>query len=298
MDISYQYEARYTFPTRTAEFRGYQPDFYLPKYNLCVEHFGIDRQGNTAPYIDRHAYHEEMAWKRALHQKYQTRLLETFHYETTEGTLLQKLEERLKKAGVTLNPLPDEAILDDLRQLGAISQFSRFLADLLIRQKAIEIDNADWVHHLANHKLGSQVQAALKLLQPIRKQYDQHLTESSTIDFEDMIGKAIDYVENGQFHSPWSHILVDEFQDISKSRARLIKALRDSKPSCSLFCVGDDWQSIYRFAGSDLSLTTHFEEEFGATQVTVLDQTFRFNDNIMGLPLGLSCKIRNNAKKR
>ncbi len=56
-----------------------------------------------------------------------------------------------------------------------------------------------------------------------------------------MIGKALAYVESGQFRSPWRYILVDEFQDISASRARLIKALRKNNRDCSIFCVGDDW---------------------------------------------------------
>ncbi|MGL6124562.1 MAG: UvrD-helicase domain-containing protein, partial [Shewanella sp.] len=105
------------------------------------------------------------------------------------------------------------------------------------------------------------------------------------IDFEDMIGKALSYLQHGQFISPWRYIMVDEFQDISEPRARLVKALRDSclpggKPKASLFCVGDDWQAIYRFSGADVSLTTQFTEYFGPTAKTYLDQTFRFNSGI------------------
>ena len=79
------------------------------------------------------------------------------------------------------------------------------------------------------------------------------LLNQKEIDFEDMIGQAIAYVSGGSIlHPPWNYILVDEFQDISEPRAKLVKALRDSVPECSLFCVGDDWQAIYRFTGSDI----------------------------------------------
>jgi len=100
------------------------------------------------------------------------------------------------------------------------------------------------------------------------------------IDFDDMIGRALEYVREGRFVSPWRYILVDEFQDISEPRARLIRYLRDAGKECSLFCVGDDWQAIYRFTGSDLSFTTQFQETFGPTEVTALDLTFRFNSAI------------------
>ena len=64
--------------------------------------------------------------------------------------------------------------------------------------------------------------------------------------FEDMINKALAYIESGQFNCPWKYIMVDEFQDISEPRARLVKSLRDSYKGCSVFAVGDDWQAIYR----------------------------------------------------
>jgi DNA helicase-4 len=73
---------------------------------------------------------------------------------------------------------------------------------------------------------------------------------------------------------------VDEFQDISLGRAGLIRALRGQVQGAKLFCVGDDWQSIYRFTGSDISLTTDFEGYFGPARRTALDRTFRFHDRI------------------
>ncbi len=129
------------------------------------------------------------------------------------------------------------------------------------------------------------------------------LSEATRHFFEDMIGRAIDYVEAGRFRSPYTHILVDEFQDISASRARLIKALLTHNPNHSLFCVGYDWQSIYRFTGSDVTITQEFEEHFGDTALSILDQTFRFNNQIgavasrfvMQNPTQIAKKIRSHA---
>ncbi|OXS16755.1 DNA helicase IV [Zobellella denitrificans] len=120
----------------------------------------------------------------------------------------------------------------------------------------------------------------LALVRPLLHRYQAQLRERGDIDFDDMIEKATHYVRQGRFEVPWRHVLVDEFQDISAPRAELLKALRDAAPGLSLFCVGDDWQAIYRFSGADVSLTTRFADHFGASRITVLDQTFRFNNRI------------------
>lgn len=120
----------------------------------------------------------------------------------------------------------------------------------------------------------------LSIFEPVLNAYEQHLAEKNEIDFTDMIVKATGYVESGRYFSPYQHILVDEFQDISQERALLIKALLAQREAAVLFAVGDDWQSIYRFTGSDIRLTREFDALFGATTTTALDTTFRFNNKI------------------
>ncbi|WP_242065945.1 UvrD-helicase domain-containing protein [Moritella sp. F3] len=110
--------------------------------------------------------------------------------------------------------------------------------------------------------------------------YQADLDERNELDFDEMIIQACDYVSNGQFNSPWLHILVDEFQDISQARASLVKQLQAQDADSKLFCVGDDWQAIYQFAGSDIAVTTRFSDYFGITSTLPLDTTFRFNDQI------------------
>ena len=65
---------------------------------------------------------------------------------------------------------------------------------------------------------------------------------------------------NKKFASQFKHLLVDEFQDISPLRASLLKNLR-TYSDFNFFCVGDDWQSIYRFAGGEIGIMV-FENEF------------------------------------
>lgn len=302
--IEYQYEARYEYDMSSPLYRQYQPDFFLPGYGIYIEYYGVDRQGNTAPYVDREKYHQGMVWKRQTHESCGTRLVELYHYEMLEGSLFTSIDEQLKKQNVSYNPLPQEAVLETLREFGAINSFAVLLASLLSRFLANcyehgQLDAA--IKRAANQR---QVNAALKLLKPIVDDYRRMLIEEEHIDFDDMIGKAITYVQEGRFKSKWRYILVDEFQDISDPRARLVKYLRDSVPECSLFCVGDDWQAVYRFTGSDLSFTTEFSKHFGATQTTALDLTFRFNQRISDVatrfvlenPLQVKKQLRSSRK--
>jgi DNA helicase IV len=97
-----------------------------------------------------------------------------------------------------------------------------------------------------------------------------------------MIYQARKCIEAGRIQSffNYKYIIVDEFQDMGHGRAELIKSLRKQSPGCKLFCVGDDWQSIFRFAGSDISLMTNFGEHFGEFRRFNLTKTYRFNNRI------------------
>lgn len=78
--VNFEYEKRYPHQAKR-----YQPDFYLTDYDIWIEHFGIDRKGGTAPYIDRRRYHQEMKWKRDIHARNATRLLETYSWQSPKA---------------------------------------------------------------------------------------------------------------------------------------------------------------------------------------------------------------------
>ena len=111
--------------------------------------------------------------------------------------------------------------------------------------------------------------------------YTRALAAAGEIDFHDMIVQATDLVRSGRYPSPFKHIIVDEFQDISRGRAHLLAPLLDQHAERRLFCVGDDWQSIYRFTGSDIGIMTEFQKQFGFTQRVDLDTTFRYPKELL-----------------
>ncbi|QQX79775.1 UvrD-helicase domain-containing protein [Shewanella sp. KX20019] len=283
--IEYQYEAKYEHDVSSIDFRQYQPDFYLPEYGIYIEYYGVDAAGDTAPFIDNNAYLESMAWKRQLHQQRGTTCVELFYYQHKKGQLIAELKQALSAFQVQYSPLPDEAILETLHELGRVTELAKLFSQLIGLYKAACVDDKGLEAVFKNAADPKQVRSAFNLLAPILRRYQQRLSTAGVIDFEDMIAKALSYIQAGQFISPWRYIMVDEFQDISEPRARLVRALRDSCSassitSASLFCVGDDWQAIYRFSGADVSLTTKFTKYFGATAKTYLDRTFRFNSSI------------------
>ncbi|MGP3592980.1 DNA helicase IV [Vagococcus sp. WN89Y] len=120
----------------------------------------------------------------------------------------------------------------------------------------------------------------IKLMSPLLKAWKTALKTENAVDFSGLIHQAINVLEKGRFISPWKHILVDEFQDISPQRAALLAALRKQNSQTTLFAVGDDWQAIYRFSGAQLSLTTAFQDYFGEGDLCALDTTYRFNTRI------------------
>ena len=282
--IEYVYEGHYEHPTATASRTQYRPDFYLPDLQVYVEHFGIDRKGGTAPHINRDDYWDGIRWKRETHSKYGTALIETYGYEDSEGTLLDVLKERLiahcDAKEIDFPAFSREKPFDALKELGSYKVFAKLLDGFLNVFKG-----SPWTLNALRGQLGSswedmRLRVFLRIFEAVLARYEAALAETRTIDFNDMIRKSTAYVESGKFKSPYRYIMVDEFQDISPARATLVKALRNQVPGCALFCVGDDWQAIYRFTGSDVTLTTQFRENFGATERVDLDKTFRFNNRL------------------
>ncbi|OGD44159.1 hypothetical protein A3K79_00720 [Candidatus Bathyarchaeota archaeon RBG_13_46_16b] len=275
--IDYAYEKRYEVKTADMEHRQYIPDFFLPRYEIYIEHFGVDREGRTAPYISSIRYNEEMKWKRDIHREHKTTLVETYSYERQEGKLLSNLEEKLRKRGVAFNPIPSEKLFNELNELGKVSPFAMLLSTFLNLFKSC----GKTLHELMKHVDAGDTRTKmfLEIFSKVYEDYTSYLQKNDEIDFNDMINRATSYAMQKEQPSKFKYILVDEFQDISQSRCRFLKSMLDQN-SAKLFCVGDDWQSIYRFTGSDLSIMLDFEERFGFCERSFLEETFRLNDKL------------------
>lgn len=291
--IEYEYEPNYEHKLKGNGRRDYCPDFRLTESGVYIEHFGVRRQKvagggerlTTAPFVDRESYLADMDWKREVHATNETTLVETFSYEREEGQLLTALAEKLSPH-VTLKPRPVESIYDRVVELNQVDGFSQLLGTFLRKFKSGGYSLSDCAAKSERMKLGKRAKAFLEVFAPVFEEYQKRLGDR--IDFEDMILRAAHYAETDKYVSPFRHILVDEFQDISQSRAKLVKALKAQHPDVRMFAVGDDWQSIFRFAGSDIHLMRDFGKEFGGSfddetgvhRSVDLGRTFRSVDQI------------------
>ena len=281
--VAYEYEASYEHETATAEKRQYKPDFYLPEYGIYIEHFGLDARGRTAPFVDREKYLRGMDWKRRIHAERGTVLIETFSHECADGKLIRNLEAKLATQGVALSSVPRERVFAVLEERGQIDPFTRLLATFLQHFKGSQLSFQDLSERASASVDQRRAEAFVAVFRPVWERYEETLAQAGEIDFHDMINRAIDHVEAGRYSSPFGYILVDEFQDISLARARLLKALLDNSPGSQLFSVGDDWQAIYRFGGSDIAVMREFGDRFGEFERIDLETTFRCADRIAAI---------------
>ena len=120
------------------------------------------------------------------------------------------------------------------------------------------------------------------IFQPVYERYVKVLSSSNQIDFTDAILQATEICRTSH-PVEYDYIIVDEFQDISVDRYNFLKVLREGNPPAKLYCVGDDWQSIYRFSGSDMALFNQFPEYFGTTEINKIETTYRFGEPLVSL---------------
>ncbi|WP_226669720.1 UvrD-helicase domain-containing protein [Metabacillus litoralis] len=291
--ISYKYEHPYPFHEENQTYRHYKPDFYLPDYDLYIEHFGIT-ENNTAPWlskIEEAKYIDGIVWKRSKHKEHGTTLIESYSYYNKQGVLLEKLEQNLKNHHVEFKKIDYYELFSsiyDSTNDPYFTEFKKLISTFLNLFKsngyeATKFDEFKQHQQSIQHPF-SQKRSNLffELVKPIFTYYENYLKKHKQIDFNDMINIATDIVIQQDITFPYKYIMIDEYQDISKSRYHLIKAIRE-KTNAKIMCVGDDWQSIYRFAGSDIQLFTNFGDYFGHYELLKMEKTYRNSQELINI---------------
>ncbi len=111
-------------------------------------------------------------------------------------------------------------------------------------------------------------------------EYEEYLKENDEIDFDDMIIKATEEVKQNGTKKDIEYIIIDEYQDTSLIRFNLVNELL-KKTGAKLMVVGDDFQSIYRFNGCDISLFLNFNKMFDATKILKIETTYRNSQEVI-----------------
>ena len=272
--IDYQYERCYEHNTATAMHRQYFPDFYYPAIDLYHEHFALDAQGNPPEHFKD--YSQGVVWKRDTHKRLGTALIETTSHQLQTGNIFDHLSKELTARGITLDPNPDRPIpakgVVPIEHVDLVKLLRMFITHFKSNSLSME-QMSDRIRDLPPGAFKYRFEAFLDLAGPVIDGWNMALAQDRGIDFEDMINMAAERLEQGH-PSPYSLVMADEYQDASRARARLCRALV-SEPGRHLFAVGDDWQSINRFAGADISVMTGFRDWFGHGQIYRLGTTFR-----------------------
>ena len=277
--VPYKYEAPYKLRTTTHRRSQYKPDFHLTGTNIYIEHFAINSDGHTPPFIEEEEYLEGRTAKKRFHETNGTTLIETFSHENTDDRLTDRLKSKLAAHGIPMKERPPGTLLDAFNEGRYVSGFAKLATTFLRQAKGAGRTPAD-VAADARRRGRTRTAAFAEAVGPIHDAIEADLARDGELDFEDMINTAADYVESGRWRSPYKCVLVDEFQDISQMRAKLLRGLAERRSGARLFAVGDDRQAIFRFAGADLSLMTDFPRHFGEGAVTELRTTFRCGDGI------------------
>ena len=273
--VAYEYEIPYEHDTVSEEHSQYHPDFYYPNIGLYHEHFALDANGN-APAHFTGDYVAGVHWKRALHAEKGTHFFETTSHEIRNNDALNQLKLELEQRGEVLDfdmnrpalgqePIPTKQLASTIR---AFQQ----------HVKSNGLSHSDLHKVIAKVERGHRERLTrfVKLYERIADEWQRRLSAEKSVDFDDMLLMAIEHIESGKFQSPYTMILVDEFQDVSQSKSRLLKALKENAgPSSNLCVVGDDWQGINRFAGADISVMTDFLQAFQNSTQLILSKSFR-----------------------
>ena len=275
--VPYEYERPYAHATADTAHRQYHPDFFYPSIDVWHEHWGLDAHGDPPPAWT--GYRESIAWKRELHRQHGTTLLETTWAGVMDGTDLTSLAGQLQARGVELRWDPDRLPVgsrpvDDADLIRLVRTFMAHVKSNALTAPAL--------HQLVlQGRTRNPGRAAmfLRLYWPIHHAWQQRLADHGYVDFDDMLTQAAGHLEGGRYASPYDLVMVDELQDTSRARARLTRALLQG-PGRHLLAVGDDWQSINRFAGADLDVLTRFHDYFGPGPTVHLTTTFRCHQSI------------------
>ena len=134
----------------------------------------------------------------------------------------------------------------------------------------------------------------LKFIIDIFHLYKLELNSTNSIDLDDIIIKGTEEIKNHKLK--YKHIIIDEFQDSSLIRLNLIKEII-KYTNASLFVVGDDFQSIYRFSGSNLNIFINFKDYFEDVKYYYLKYTYRNSNELIHVSTNFIMKNKKQLRK-
>ena len=281
-NIDYEYEPLYPYHIEYSR-KPYTPDFVIKQNGkeAYIEHFGITQSGKNNRYTERELakYKNAVNEKILLHRNHDTKLIYTFSEYNDSRNLRIHLKEELENAGFVCKPRTSKEIMEKIisteenryiRRL--ISLLCRFISNF--KTNGYTSDEFDAMKHSTTNV---RSKLFLNICHECYLEYQKYLKENNAVDFQDMINDSARILKETKEMNKildFKYIIVDEYQDISRQRFDLTTAL-SKVTNAKIIAVGDDWQSIYAFSGSDITLFTKFEEKMGYAKLLKIVKTYR-----------------------
>lgn len=114
----------------------------------------------------------------------------------------------------------------------------------------------------------------LRIILQIYYLYNKELESNGYLDLNDIIKIATNNINNNIIKTSYKYIIIDEFQDTSLNRYKLIESIM-KKNNSKIFFVGDDYQSIYRFSGCNLDIFLNLNKLIPNLNIIKLDYNYR-----------------------
>lgn len=292
-NIEYVYEKPYPYNILYSH-KPYTPDFTIKQGDKIayIEHFGITEDGKNNRYTpeELERYKKAVNDKVMLHRKHKTDLIYTFSCYNDGRDLLAHLNEQLLEHGFKLEEKPAKEVFEKIVN----TEENRYIANLVklictfiqnFKTNGYTSEQFDSFRYKSDNV---RTKLFLDICEQCFHEYSKRLKEKNAIDFEDMINdsaKIIHEQKVGGKKLDFKYIIVDEYQDISRQRFNLTKEL-SNLCNAKIVAVGDDWQSIYAYAGSDITLFTHFKETFGYGLELSITKTYRNAQEVIDIAGG------------
>lgn len=303
--LDYEYERVYPFgsPSRNKK---YTPDFYISQgeHSAWLEHYALSESGYNSMFDSqqRSRYLRAISDKRRLHKANRTTLLETWSFYSDRRSLLEHLKEVLEREGFILKPRNPEEVYKKIVETGKdkyIYKLILFMREFIEQYKTTGYDEGGF-SILREKTDNPRTLLFLEIAEQVYHHYQSVLKQRNQIDFADMINDAHFYlqeIERQNIPLPYRYIIIDEFQDIARQRFNLTKRLSQITQA-KVVAVGDDWQSIYAFSGSDITLFTRFLELMGAGTELKITHTYRNSQELIDIAGGFVQKNSTQIRKQ
>lgn len=281
--IEYEYEKIYKEIMENR--RTYKPDFTLNLNGeeVYIEYFGLSNYENKNLY----RYEIERKRKEKYHETHHTKFIKVDYIKGEK--IEETLRKELIKMGFILKTKTYEEIYNrilDNNKTSCLYPFKDFLYDVIDKIKYTE-KRENYIELIKNYINNSSDKEIMikqfEIIDEFYHYYQEKLfkdTEKYGFDYSDMIYYANKYIKNIQSNLTFDYIIIDEYQDISELRYSFAKNISD-KNHAKVVAVGDDWQSIFAFAGSKIKYIYNFEKYFEGSKLLKITNTYRNSQELI-----------------